>query len=126
MSTIGYLQTHAYQSQAMIPLKGVVVSVSDGSGKLLAVRITDESGRIVPIAIPVPDLADSRNPDFVGQPFTSVFVRAYLPDYEQIEVDRVQIFADTTTMQNLEMIPLSEFPESQNKTERFDIPPQNL
>ena len=38
----------------------------------------------------------------------------------------LQVFADTTTNQNLEMIPLSELPGAWNQTEIFDTPRQNL
>ena len=40
--------------------------------------------------------------------------------------DALQVFADTTTNQNLMMIPLSEMPGSWDKTIIFDTPPQNL
>ena len=43
-----------------------------------------------------------------------------------ILVEDVQIFADTQTDQNLELIPLSEFPESYNKEEIFITTPQAL
>ena len=46
--------------------------------------------------------------------------------YEQITVDDVQIFADTVTLQNLEMIPISELPDRWNQAEIFQTPPQNL
>ena len=40
--------------------------------------------------------------------------------------ENLQVFADTTTVQNLEMIPLSELPASWDQTVIFDTPPQNL
>lgn len=126
LPAIGYIQVHAYASTAQLPIKGAIISVTGPDGNLLAVRITDESGLISPIPVSVPDEADSRNPDFVGNPFTSVLLRAQFPEYEQIEVDNVQVFAGTVTMQNLEFIPISEFPSQRNQSERFIIPPQNL
>ena len=45
---------------------------------------------------------------------------------EQIEAENLQVFADTITNQNLEMIPLSEFPNQWDQTEIFNTPPQNL
>ena len=47
-------------------------------------------------------------------------------EIEEIEIENLQIFANTVTMQNLEMIPLAELPESWNKIEVFETPPQNL
>ena len=42
------------------------------------------------------------------------------------EIENLQVFADTTTNQNLEMIPLSELPGRWDQTEIFDTPRQNL
>jgi hypothetical protein len=51
---------------------------------------------------------------------------ARLKDFEAIEIENLQIFPGTTTVQNLEMIPLSELPLSFNKLEVFPTPSQNL
>ena len=89
-------------------------------------RLTDRSGRITPIALPVPDLQESQTPNNTLAPFRVVTLHAQLPNYEQIRIDRLQIFADTITTQNLEMIPLSELPSQLDESETFDTPPQNL
>ena len=96
-----------------------------GDNTVLAMRLTDRSGRITPIEVPVPDLEESLSPGNVA-PFTVVNLLARLPGYEQIEVEDVQVFADTVTLQNLEMIPLSELPSEWSKSETFLTPPQNL
>jgi xylulokinase len=46
--------------------------------------------------------------------------------YEEIFIRNLQVFADTVTAQDLELIPLSEFPESWNASESFQTPSQNL
>ena len=89
-------------------------------------RLTDRSGQITPIEIPVPDRSASQTPDTGVIPFTEITLHARLQGYEQIKIDRLQVFADTVTDQNLEMIPLSELPSQWDKTEDFDTPPQNL
>ncbi len=89
-------------------------------------RLTDRSGRIEPIPIPVPDRSESLTPDHGALPFAQVNLFAGRTGYMQIENDNVQVFADTTTDQNLEMIPLSEMSGSWAQTEIFDTPPQNL
>ena len=126
MSATGYIQVHAYSSFAQIPLQGVAVTVTAEDGTALAMRLTDRSGRITPIPLPVPDLAASQSPNTGEIPFATVNIYARLRGYEQITVERVQIFPDTTTNQDLEMIPLAELPGSWNQTEDFDTPPQNL
>ena len=51
---------------------------------------------------------------------------AHLRGYERVDAENLQVFADTTTLQNLEMVPLAELPQSFNQTVVFDTPPQNL
>lgn len=122
----GYLQVHAYASYAQIPLQGVTVTLSASDGTAIALRLTDRSGRIDPIAIPVPDRSESLTPDPAERPFATVNLTARLKDYEQIFIDDVQIFAGVTTDQDLPMIPLSELPESRSKSEVFKTSRQNL
>lgn len=117
---------HAYASYAQIPLQDVSVVVTATDGTAIAMRLTDRSGRITPIAIPVPDLSESLSPDPPERPYAVVDLIARLKDYEQIFVDDVQVFADVTTEQDLPMIPLSELPSSRNKSETFQTSSQNL
>ena len=127
LSATGYIQVRAFESYAQIPLKDVAVSITDASGGAIALRLTNRSGALdTPVAIEVPDLQDSQSPNIGITPYTVVNLYARLENYEAIEIENLQIFANTTTVQNLEMIPLSELPNSWNKLEVFDTPPQNL
>ena len=102
----------------------MAVTATDGTA--IAMRITDRSGRIEPIEIPVPDRAESISPNPGEIPYTAVNLYARLKGYEQTEHENLQVFAGTTTDQPLEMIPLSEMPWSWDQTAVFDTPPQNL
>ena len=126
MPATGYIQVRAYESYARLPLEDVAITVTTPDGTAIAMRLTDRSGRIDPIAIPVPDRAESLTPNPVERPFTQVNLYARLRGYEQIEAENVQVFADTVTDQDLLMIPLSELPDQWDKTEVFQTPPQNL
>lgn len=126
MSATGYIQAQAFTSRARIPLEGVAVMITRPDGTAIAMRTTDRSGLIQPIPISVPDLSASQSPDAGIVPFTNVNIYARLEDYEQIEAEDVQIFADTVTYQALEMIPLSELPDQWTKAEIFKTLPQNL
>lgn len=126
MSAIGYIRVHAFTSDAQIPLKDVAVSITDPNGDPIALRLTNRSGFIEPVAVTAPDRSASQTPDTGIIPFASVNIYARLENYEQIENENVQVFAGTVTTQNLAMIPLSELPESWNKTEIFRTTPQNL
>lgn len=126
MPSIGYIQLRAYTSTAQFPLQNVAVAVTATDGTAIAMRLTDRNGQITPIEIPVPDKSESQSPDPGERPYTAVNLYARLKGYEQVESENLQVFADTTTIQNLEMIPLSELPGSWDQTVIFDTPPQNL
>jgi len=122
----GYIQVYAFTSYARLPLEDVSITVTASDGTAIAMALTDSSGKIAPIPIPVPDRSASQAPDTGTIPFTSVNLYARKKGYEQIENENLQVFADTVTDQNLNMIPLSEFPGQWNKSEVFITPPQNL
>ena len=76
ISAQGYLITHVYTSDAMIPLEDSTVTIT----------------------------------------------QKQLDGIEEL----LQVFPNTVTRQDLQMIPLNEMPEAWNQTEIFDVPPQNL
>lgn len=126
MSATGYIQVYAYESYAQLPLKDVAVTITSEDGTAIAMRLTNRSGQIVPVEIPVPDLVESQSPDPPERPYAIVNLYAHLRGYEQIEAENLQVFANTVTLQDLMMIPLSELPHQWRQTEIFDTPPQNL
>lgn len=126
MPATGYIQVRAYTSTAQYPLKDVAITVTATDGTAIAMCLTDRNGRITPIEVPVPDKAESQEPNPGERPFTSVNLYARRQGYEQVESENLQVFADTTTIQNLEMIPLAELPAQWDQTAIFDTPPQNL
>ncbi len=90
-------------------------------------RLTNRNGTLdEPLEITVPDMSASQSPNTGVIPFAVVDLYARLEDFEQIHVERLQVFANTVTNQNLEMIPLAELPNSWNKAEVFYTPAQNL
>lgn len=129
MAAKGSLLAHVFTSDSNIPIEEATVTVTqtlpNGLIELLAVRITDESGLTKPLEVPTPEKAVSQAPS-EEQPFSLVQVTAEHPLYERIVVKDVQIFPDTVSIQNMQLIPLAEAPELFNQTEVFPIPPQNL
>lgn len=118
---------HAYTSTAQIPLQGVTVAITMPDGSAVAMRLTNRSGSLdIPVEIPVPDRSAGLSPNTGVIPFTDVNLYARLENFETIEIENLQVFPGTLTVQNLAMIPLSELPESWNKEEIFNTPPQNL
>ena len=126
MASTGYIQVHAYTSNARLPLEDVAITVTATDGTAIAMRLTDRSGKIRLIEVPVPDLSAGQTPDTGQVPYTAVNLYARKRGFEMIENENLQVFPNTVTDQNLEMIPLSELPESWNKAEIFVTPPQNL
>lgn len=126
MSATGYIQIRAYESRAQIPLQDVAIAVTIPDGTAIAMGLTDRNGRLAPISIPVPDKKESLTPEPGERPYALVNIFARRNSYEQVEAENVQVFADTVTDQNLEMIPLSELPELWDQTAVFLTPPQNL
>jgi hypothetical protein len=126
MPSIGYIQVNAYTSNARLPLKDVAITVTATDGTAIAMGLTDRSGRIAPISIPVPDPEAGLTPDTGELPFARVNLYARLNGFVQIENEDLQVFPNTITEQNLELIPLSELPGSWSKREIFKTPSQNL
>ena len=127
ISTTGYIQVHAYTSYARIPLQYVAITVTDVSGDAIAMRLTNRSGMLdKQIAIEVPDASASQAPNTGVIPYSVVDLYARLENFEEIHIEKLQVFANTVTDQDLEMIPLSELPENWNQAEIFETPPQNL
>lgn len=126
LPSTGYIQVNAYTANARIPLQNVAITVTASDGTAIAMRTTDRSGKITPIEIIVPNVEASLDPNTGIIPFARVNLYARLEGYGQIENEDLQVFANTVTNQNLEMIPLSELPSSWGKKEIFFTPAQNL
>jgi hypothetical protein len=127
LSAIGYIQVHAFTGKARIPLQGVAITITDLSGSAIAMRLTNRSGTLdAPVEISVPDISAGQTPDTGVLPFTDVNLYARLENFEAIEIENLQVFPGTLTIQDLSMIPLAELPDSWNKLEIFNTPPQNL
>lgn len=123
---IGYIDVLAYTSVAQIPLENVAITVTATDGTALAMRLTDRNGAIAPIEVPVPEVSAGQSPDTGIRPYTAVNLYAHLEGFEQVENENLQVFPNTSTRLNLEMIPLSELPSAWDKTLVFDTPAQNL
>ncbi len=126
MPPTGYIQVHIFSSYAQIPIQNAAVAITAPDGTAIALRLTDRSGLITPVDIPTPPLSDSQSPGSEETPFTTVTLHARAQGYEQISAENVQVFPDTVTWQELELIPLAELPAAWDKTEDFDTTPQNL
>ena len=127
LPSTGYIQVNAYTSDARMPLKDVAIAITDTNDTAIALRLTNRSGQLdTPIEIPVPDLSAGQTPNTGVIPYATVNLYARTENYEEIEAKNVQVFPNTITVQDLELIPLSELPEYWNQAEIFDTSKQNL
>lgn len=129
MASFGTIITHVYTSSAQIPIPGATVAVTrkldDGRYVLLALRISDESGKTAAIRIPTPDLSEGLAPGG-PVPFALVDLWVESPGFELIRIEDMQVFPDTETIQDLELIPLPENTAPSSRSETVEIPPQDL
>ena len=127
MLSNGSIQVRVFTSNARIPIEDAAITITDTNEDAIAMGLTNSSGQLnEPVTVGVPELSLSQSPGQDAKPFTQVQLYARKDGYEEIFVKGIQVFADTITLQELELIPLAEFPESFNRSETFEIPPQNL
>ena len=129
MSQIGTLMLRVYTSRAQLPVPGVTVAVTrkaaGGRHDLLAVRITDENGRIAPVEVDTPDQAASASPG-TPSPFSVCDVWVEAQGYELLFLENVQLFPGTETLQEAELIPLPEQAPLSARVESVNVTPQEL
>lgn len=129
LDAFGTILTRVYTSRAQIPVSGATVAFTqrgaEGRHKLLAVRVTDGNGRTTPVQVSTPDAAASESPGTV-EPFAVCDIWAESPGYELLVVENVQIFPNTETIQDLELIPLPEQTDALLPEHPVNIPPQSL
>jgi len=93
----------------------------------LALALTNEDGQFEsPIAVVVPDAEESQSPEGANMPYTPVNLYAYLSKYNAIDVNNIQVFPGVTAVQDLRLVPQSEYPSQGDQTQVIDTPPQNL
>lgn len=128
MPNNGFLRARVYTSAAQLPVEDATVSVIRSGAKgsrLLATRITDESGLIPILTFPTPPLSESQASG-TPAPFTVVDIIIDHPDYERVLIENAQIFPDVISEQNVSLIPIEERPPVWNLTEVFPVTPQEL
>ena len=129
MEAYGTILVQVFTSKAQIPIQGATVAFTQaGEGdrqKLLAVRLTDQSGRTAPLEVPAPNKSVGHAPGG-GVPFARLDLWVQAPGYELFQAQDVQIFPETQTMQEVMLLPLPEFAPTNTVGETVQIPPQNL
>jgi hypothetical protein len=124
----GYIVVNVYTSRAQIPLRNAKVSVTSGpeeNSTLLGFRTTDENGQTSLISVETPDLELSLSPSKM-KPFALCNIKISHPSYYTLTITDVQVFANTQTLQNVELIPLEENSKPADRFINRTTPAQNL
>lgn len=128
LASTGSIIFRVYTSNAQIPVEGatVVVRQQNDPGKLLGIRITDESGQTDPLIVATKDVSLGQTPENLVQPWVGCIVYVEHPEYEKVLLYGVQIFPGVNTVQNIQLIPLQELDPDLDQEQRFDITPQPI
>lgn len=129
MAAEGYLLCNVYTSDAQIPVLDALITITQNTPgdipALLALRLTDSSGRTAPVAIETPARSSTTAPG-TANGWTSVDITVEHPGFQRIIVKDAQIFAQTRTLQTFALIPLPSNAAHWDTPEVFQTPPQNL
>lgn len=131
MSQNGSLIVVVTTARMAIPIKDAYVSIfKPKSKKLLGFRTTNAEGKTAVFETETPDEALSLSPqngeNTYESPFAVFDVQIVHPMYQSILIEDVQVFSGQTSIQNADLIPLSEYANPKDSTSIFPISPQAL
>ena len=128
MAAQGAITVRVYAGNEALPISDAGVHITQRSGDteiLLAYRTTDKNGKTVPVTVETPEASASESPG-TQEAFTTVNIRIRHPLYHRVYIHNVQVFPDTITRQEVQMIPSSERLADGQMTEQIYITPQQL
>ena len=130
MQEYGSVVAQIVTSSADIPIEGAALTITqtgaDGQTQLLAVRTSDENGLTEPFYIETPPEQSSQSYQTDHMPYATVDLRIDRFGFDRIFVQRVQVFSNTKTLQQLLLIPTPTLPDSYMRTKNYVIPAQTL
>lgn len=106
-SGTGYLKVRVYSASGAFPVEGAAVLVYDSDGDLTSSLRTDSSGLTETIPLPAPPASLSQTPDTAALPYTVYTVTASKDGFGLVEDFSVPVFDSITSIQGVNMIPLS-------------------
>ena len=104
--SFGLLRVNVFFQGLGFPAENVEVTVSDSeTGSVLTTLRTNNEGQLPPIRLPAPPFAYAQSSS-QPRPFSQFDVSAVMEGYEASLIRNVQIYADTTAVQNISLVPL--------------------
>ncbi|MBQ9461128.1 MAG: peptidoglycan-binding protein [Clostridia bacterium] len=96
----GVLRINTFLQNIAYPADNARVVISYPQGDVIAEYNANEEGQLPPIRLPSPPLDYSQDYDR-PRPFSQYDVTASLPGYNDVSISNVQIYPDTTAVQNI-------------------------
>ncbi len=100
----GRLKIEVLASEGAIPVVGATVKVLDGT-RVVEELTVNESGETAIFEIPTPSMELSLEPQEVERPYSELSLSITKSGYESVNIAGVQIFANTTGIQQVNMTP---------------------
>ncbi len=100
----GRLKIEVLASEGAIPVEGATVKVLDGSRVVEEVKV-NESGETAIFEIPCPSIELSQEAQSIERPYSELSLSISKRGYDTVNVAGVQIFANTTAIQQVNMTP---------------------
>lgn len=123
----GYMIVRVTTARGAIPLEDAVVTIhnyapefENGRGDIIGVYSTDASGLTERFALPAPPKALSMSPGN-GKSYQTYNVSVFKDGYYQQQYINAPVFEGITSIQNADMIPLSDNGQTDNQTTENNI-----
>ncbi|MGG0185247.1 SpoIID/LytB domain-containing protein [Bacillus rhizoplanae] len=114
-ASTGRLIVSVYEINTEKPIKGAKVSIrkQEGNGHIIATLQTNEIGQTNVVSLPAPPKEYASDP-LGPKPYSEYILAIEAPNYEVKVIRGVQIFADTTAKQKVELTPIIRTREHQS------------
>ncbi len=122
---LGGVLVQAYAASRALPLEDVTVKISGAKGEGSFTYLTNINGKTPVLDVVAPNKDKSTTPG-AYRPFSSINIIASKDGYYTNEYKNVQIFDDVLTIQDAQMIPLSEKHKGNDDSRIYVTTPQNL
>ncbi len=110
-SSSGALVISVFSAGGAIPINDALVTVRSSdkeSSGVLAVMVTDNSGKTQKIMLPTPPASESESPG-INKPYATYNVDVDKAGFFPASFINVPVFAGTTSIQPVNLIPLTEY-----------------
>lgn len=104
----GLLKVNTYFRNIGTPVEGATVSIIDPyENTVIQETKTNELGEITPVSLSAPPIEYSMDSE-MPRPFNEYNVKVTFPDYNEVNINNVQVYPDSTALQKIELMPIYE------------------